>query len=281
MNDQTAVQDTKKPHIPASAIEMHNNASNQLERIKQHPLIISNDAEYQTAGSELKAISGRLRELDAMKKTATGPLNEALKSIRNWFKVPEDQLSQLKQIYNKAMIDYDAKIEAERRAEEERRRKIAEEEARKQREEAARIAAAAEAKRKAAEEEAAKLRDQGNEELAEAIQDKANEDAAALEMQSQMNEVAASSLEQPIATVEKTKVAGVSFRETWSASIIDVKAFAGAIAAGELPEEAIQDIKPNKQGNLTNKYLNGVAKAMKANMKYAGVEAVMTKTAAS
>lgn len=76
----------------------------------------------------------------------------------------------------------------------------------------------------------------------------------------------------PIAQQERASVAGVSRRETWHAEITDLRALVRGIADGRVPLAAIE---PNQR------FLNGQARALRAELRYPGVRAVPERTIAS
>lgn len=76
----------------------------------------------------------------------------------------------------------------------------------------------------------------------------------------------------PIAQEERPAVAGVSRRETWRAEVTDLRALVRAIADGHVPLAAIE---------ANQRFLNGQAKALRAELRYPGVRAVPERTIAS
>jgi hypothetical protein len=76
----------------------------------------------------------------------------------------------------------------------------------------------------------------------------------------------------PIAQPDRPAVAGISRRETWHAEVTDVRALVRGVADGHVPLAAIQ---PNKT------FLNGQARALRAELRYPGVRAVPERTIAS
>jgi hypothetical protein len=76
----------------------------------------------------------------------------------------------------------------------------------------------------------------------------------------------------PIVQQDSLEVTGISRRETWRAEITDLRALVRGVAAGDVPLAAIE---PN------HKFLNGQARALRSELRYAGVRAVPERTIAS
>lgn len=68
-----------------------------------------------------------------------------------------------------------------------------------------------------------------------------------------------------------TNVKGMSYRDQYSAVVIDMRAFVEAIAAGKIPLEAVSPNGP---------FLNGQARAFKGALNYPGVEVKVNRIAA-
>lgn len=105
-------------------------------------LTINNNQEYQNSGEFLKQIKTVSKILDDSRKEITRPLDEAKKSVMDFFREPLEQLSSAETVLKKALLSYQQaqeriRLEAERkaiaeaRAEEERKRKSLEERATK------------------------------------------------------------------------------------------------------------------------------------------------------
>lgn len=101
--------------------------------------------------------------------------------------------------------------------------------------------------------------------------------AVAVELEEGGNKAAAEAvLDQPVVmpAVElpkTTAVKGISYRDQYSAVVIDMKAFVAAVAAGTIPMEAITPNGP---------FLNNQAKAFKGALNYPGVEVKVNRIAA-
>jgi hypothetical protein len=87
----------------------------------------------------------------------------------------------------------------------------------------------------------------------------------------ELNERAAM-IVSPIVQHESPKVGGISHRETWHAEITDLRALVRGVADGRVPLAAIE-------ANRT--FLNGQARALRAELRYPGVHAVPERSIAA
>lgn len=115
--------------------------------------------QYTRAAEDLKKIKAKYKELEDIRKSATGPLDEAKRRIMDWFRGSLDALSNIENIVKREMLSWQQKQEQIRRVEEARLAEI-------QRKEVERLA-------KKAEEAAAK----GKVEKAEELRQQATEKA--------------------------------------------------------------------------------------------------------
>jgi hypothetical protein len=76
----------------------------------------------------------------------------------------------------------------------------------------------------------------------------------------------------PIAQQDRPSLAGISRRETWHAEVTDFRALVRGVADGSVPLAALQ---------ANQKFLNGQARALRSELRYAGVRAVPERTIAS
>lgn len=113
----------------------------------------------------------------------------------------------------------------------------------------------------AAERERRKLEQQAERAAAKGNIEKANE----------LQERAAMTV-APIVQQGKPAVAGISRRETWHADVTDLRALVRGVADGNVPLAALQ---------ANQKFLNGQARALRAELRYPGVRAVPERTIAS
>lgn len=206
---------------------------------------IRDAAQYTTAADMLKSIKGLRQRIAESYDPHIKRAHEAHKALVKDKQDAEAPLADAESVIKRALITYDD--EQERlRIQEERRRQ---EEARKQEEER-RLAEAAALEREA--------HDTGNGALLE--------EALAL--------VDQAPTPTPIVAVEKTtpKVSGVSYRETWSARVVNPLALVKFVAAHP---EHINLVAPNLVA------LNQLARSMKGAMKVDGVQAVMEKQVAA
>jgi hypothetical protein len=211
---------------------------------------ITDDPSYRSASDALKAIKGAAKLLAAKKAPLLDPATAVVKAIRALFAGPEQELEEAERLYKRAMLGYQDEQERIRR---EQQRKLDE---------------AAAAERRKLEEKAAKEREQ-----AEAARAQGRDSRAAeLERRADLRTDAAAAVVAPVVQVEAPRVAGVSTRENWSALVLDKSALIKAVAAGTVPELALE---PNM------KFLNAQAKVMKRELPYPGVKAVVEKVLAS
>jgi len=148
---------------------------------------IDSPAMLDIVAGELKTLKGRAKALEEQRVAITKPLDEAKKAVMNLFRPALDYLAQAEGVYKRAIVDYQARVEEERR----REQAAAEERARKERERLEALAA----KQAAA----------GKEERA--AETLARAEAASLA-------VAATSVEAP-------KAAGISARKKYGAEVVD------------------------------------------------------------
>lgn len=201
---------------------------------------------YAQAGDRLKLIKGAQKELAAKKKKVLDPAQAAVKAIKDLFFPPEAELDEAEALYKRSMIAYDDQQEAIRRDEQ---RKL---------DEAARV------QREKAEEQARK-----NREAADAAREAGNVEAAErFETRAVVAADKAATIVPATVQREAPRVAGVSIRENWSAVVTDRKALIAAVAQGSVPELALA---PDMV------FLNKMAKAMKKELAYPGVTAVVDK----
>lgn len=146
-----------------------------------------NDREqFRNGGMHLRDIAEMLGKLEDKRTSVTGPLNEALRNINDWFRGPSDALKKAKQVIGQRM----AQFESDEKARERRENEEAERKARENREELQRRADAAAAK--------------GNEA-------KAQELTARIE----------TTVAKPVDIVAP-KAAGVSLGEHWEFEVVDL-----------------------------------------------------------
>lgn len=213
-------------------------------------LVVNTDEDYQQCGDELKSIKAAQKELAARKATLTDPVNATLRAIRNLFTGPEASLDEAERIYKRGRLTYEQKLEDERK---EAQRKLDE---------------AAARERAKAEREAERLRQEAQAAEAAGNLEKANR----LANRADIKQDQAASTVAPTVQKEPPRTAGISTREVWSAVVLSRKELIDAVAAGKVPEMALE---PNM------KFLNAQARACKKELAYPGVRAVVDKTVAA
>ena len=165
---------------------------------------VTTAAEFVDVSEGLKIIKAKSKDLDALRKSMTQPLDEAKRRILALFKVPQDRLQEAESAIKGALLVYSEKQEARRAAEEARLR----EQARKEEE---RLRARAE-----------KAAAGGHEEKAEALIEQAE------------------GVLTPIVASPQPKVSGVTMRTTWKAEVTDKAALIKAVAEGKVPDVALE-----------------------------------------
>ena len=96
---------------------------------KAAELVISNQAEYETAVDILQRIKGRAKEIDTERKTITTPLDVAKKAVMDLFRKPLDLLEKTEKSLKDAIAVYSTEQERKAEAERVRLQKLAEKEA--------------------------------------------------------------------------------------------------------------------------------------------------------
>lgn len=189
---------------------------------------IAEHKQYEEAG-------GMLRGIMALKKKVAETFDphikrayDAHRSLVAEKKSHESPLEQAEQALKRSMLSYQLVEEQKRREDE----ALAQEEARKQRE---RLEA-----------QAAKAAAKGRIEKAEALQ------------------ATAAAVVAPIIPTSTPKLAGVSVRVTWRATVTNLMELVKAVAAGVVPLNALQ---------ADTTFLNNQARAMKETLAYPGVKA--------
>lgn len=74
---------------------------------------IANDADCAAATAEMNACAKRLKELDALRKSITKPMDEAKKAVMALFNPVTEKYTQAVAIYKAGIADYQRRIEAE------------------------------------------------------------------------------------------------------------------------------------------------------------------------
>lgn len=224
--------------ITPDAVALNKSANSTL--IIMRNFTIDSQMMYEQAGSELKGIKGKQKELDEKRKAITKPLDEAKKSVMSLFEEPLRILNEAEAVLKKSMIAYSNEQENLRRIEQAKLDEAA-------RIEAARLAAEG-AQREAQAKAAA---ESGNAEEAERI----SSEAAALQATSLMTTA-------PVAAKTLAKVGGISTRTTWKAEVTDLLELVKYVAANP---HMIDLLQPNMTA------INQIAKATKDNTKIDGV----------
>ena len=199
---------------------------------------VSTTEQYTAAGERLKgimALKKRVNEtFDPIIKKAHEAHREAVAQKRNH----ETPLIEAENLYKQSMVTFQR--EQERQA----------------REQQAKLDEAARKEREKLEAQAAKAEAKGKTERAEELRTRAE------------------TVPAPVVQIETPKVAGISTRETWKATVTDFRALLVGVIEGKVPEGAVM---------ANDSFLNAQARLQKSALKYPGVsvEAVQTMSSRS
>lgn len=147
--------------------------------------VVTTDAEYETAGTELTRVKAQQGKLEELRKSITRPMDAAKKAVMDLFRGPEEKLARAEAGIKRALVGYQ------------------EEQDRKRREDQARADEAARKERERIEAQAARAAAAGKVEKAEALQ------------------VRASTVVAPVVQRSAPRVAGVQLRDVWKFEVTD------------------------------------------------------------
>lgn len=225
-------------------------------------LTITTPDSYVSAGELLKGIKALRAKIAETFEPHIKRAFEAHRALVAERRAAEDPLTSAEAVIKGKLVAYDTEQERLRREEEARQRAEA-----KRIEEIRQIEEAAELERQSRERtaQAATVDDEIERQIVE---------QEAAELQQQAEATIAQPVEAPIVFVPKftPKVAGISYRETWSAQVTDPMALVRHVAAH--PEHA-NLLTPNTVA------LNQMARSLQKSMAIPGVKAVATKQVAS
>ena len=263
---------------------------------------------YEAAAEDLKAVKTKWKEIEAKRTEIVAPLNKAVKAVNDLFRAPLEYLTQAEGVLKGALLTYDNEQERIRKAEQERLEAIAraeqarlraeaeaaEKAQREARQEAERIERVAREKAQAEEEAARRLIAQAKnaearaeaEKAAEAARIKADAERQAREIENarlaeearekaeiaQEKVLEAQLMPAPVVQNEKPKVAGLSGREKYKASVTDMAMFVKACADNP---QWLALVKVDESA------LNKLAGALKTALTIPGVRVYAEKTLAS
>jgi hypothetical protein len=78
-------------------------------------LEINSDEDLAFIAEILADIKGQNKRLEEMKKSATSPLNDSLKTIRSWFAPAQDRFAEIERILKAKIVIYHERLEIERK----------------------------------------------------------------------------------------------------------------------------------------------------------------------
>lgn len=254
--------------IPAEADKQAYQAMSVVKRALS--LVIDDDGAYNGAGTMLSELRAQAKELEAIEKGITKPINDGLNKIRDFFRIPRNRVTAAMQSVEAARCSYRSMVKEQRREAE----RVAQEAARKERErlerEAAKVEEDARKKREAEEAKARELDEAGKAEKAEAARRaSAAKQVISSERAAALRHVADSWPKNPIVYREAPKTKGVHTVTRWAARVTDKSALILAVASGSVPEAALTP-------DMT--FLNKMAVALKGELHYPGIEAYSTET---
>ena len=197
-------------------------------------LTISNQSDYEAASAVLSEVKSRYKELDAQRKEITKPIDAAKKAVMDLFKTPLELLEKAESKIKGLMIGYTNEQERKAREEQARLQRLADAEAARQ--------------KKILDEKIARAEASGKTEKAEELQ---------------MQKETITPIVAPIIAPQIETPKGVSYREQWSAEIIDEK------------------LIPREYLIVNLQALNKIAAATKGTISVPGVRFVSTKILAS
>lgn len=248
------------------AVERAENASGRAGEIllEAHALVVTRDT-YESASAFLRGVKGLAGEIERERKSLTDPLNAVVKRVMDRFRPAADALTKAEGIVKGKLAAYAAELERQRQEAE----RIAREAQRKAEE---KLRAEAEAARRAeddARRKAEEARAAGDLAAAKAAEAEASRKAAMAEKREEKADVVALA---PVAVEAAPEAVGISYRTTYSAEVIDLKALLAGVLAGTVPAEAVM---------ANEKFLGASARALKTAMNWPGVRVVAKKTVAA
>jgi len=199
---------------------------------KYQGFTVTTDEDWARAGEEQKQLREQVKAAEEQRDSWVRPLNAQVKRINDLFRRPKEVLEQVVNILSRARLAYEAKKQAEA----DRIRREQEEAARREQARLDKLAA----------ERAARAEAKGDAEKAEEIR----------------QTVPQVPLPIPSLAPILPKVAGIAKQQHWFAEVTDLPALITAVAAGEVPMEAVL---------ANDAWLKKTASALKTAMKYPGV----------
>lgn len=249
--------------ISSAAKALEQESEQALSRAQSYPAIVSQDG-YSAAESELSALSGTLKSLEAERTKLKAPILEAGRAVDAFFKRPTEFLESARKAIKTRMLSHQDEIERKRKEAE----RIAAEAARKERERLEREAAkvAEEARRRADEaaEKIRKLEEAGNAERAAAARAKAEAaEKAQTERAEDLRLAAASIPSAPVVSIAAPQAASSSVTRTYDFEIIDER---------QIPREYL---------TVNEKAIRQVVKALGMSANISGVRVIEKRGIAS
>ena len=229
-------------------------------------LTIKNQPDLERAADLRKVIKDMGKTLEEARKKITSPLDVAKKAVMDLFRAPAESLEEAEKLINRSIMTYTTEQERLRLEAEAKLRKAAEAEEAKIRAEKERQERVWRDKQEAAQKEAERLAKAGKAE--EAAKAQAEADRAAQKAEERREQAAEVQVVAPTLASNVQKVAGLSYRDNWSAEVTDLMTLVRAVAEGKA---SVNFLLPNSPA------LNAQARTTRDSMIVPGVKFVCEK----
>lgn len=222
--------------------------------------VIDSPIMYEAGAEQLKAIKGKIKQLNDQRLGITRKMDEAKKAVMALFKPAIDKLEMAESCLKEAMGHWDE----EQRKAAAAAQKLLDDHARQEKERIEAIAREQEEKAKAEANRAAELAAAGDTEAAE----QAKSSAAAAAMVARSLGATATVMVAPTAQTETPKVEGIRYTSTWKATVVDKRALLAHILAEADKNPALLDMV-----DINMAPLHDMARSLKDAMQVPGVTA--------
>ena len=248
------------PSLNVKPVSEYDNQSKELSGQVQH-LKIDNQDSLEKASNLRKTLKELLSRIDITRKNITKPLDEAKKNIMSLFRPIETAVENNLRHIDRSIMTYTTEQERLRLEAEAKLRKAAEAEEAKIRAEKERQERVWRDKQEAAQKEAERLAKAGKAE--EAAKAQAEADRAAQKAEERREQAAEVQVVAPTLASNVQKVAGLSYRDNWSAEVTDLMTLVRAVAEGKA---SVNFLLPNSPA------LNAQARTTRDSMIVPGVK---------
>lgn len=262
MNAQLAPNESIPAEVATNATALATRDQAQRILTVAESYTIDSREMFELAGAELRTISTRRKAIEEERLKITRPIDESKKRVMEFFRAPLEILDQAERLLKGELAKFET-AERQRIAAE---RAEAERVARAEREEAERVAREARERAEAERREAARLAAEARSEAEQkAAQEAAARAEAAAEQAAEADAVAetAAVAPPPAIVTEAPKAAGVSFRTTYKARVVDRDVFLA---------HALQNAERRSLLSIDESALNALARAFKGALQIPGIE---------